>query len=73
MERTLGWRHFHVTGKRRAGGEVFACMTSTCDRDTKLWINCSILKSRQAWAPGWLQREVITYETLNLLSELIRR
>jgi tryptophan-rich hypothetical protein len=57
MERTLGWRHFHVTDKRRAAGETFVCMVSTCDGSKKLWMNASILKSRQAWAPGWLQKE----------------
>ena len=60
MERTLGWRHFHVTDKRRAGQEVFVCMVSTCDSTKKLWMNVGILKSRQAWAPGWLRKEELT-------------
>lgn len=48
-----------MTGKRKTGGETFACMTSTCDNSVLIWLNTSILKSRQAWAPGWLQREEI--------------
>ena len=60
MERTLGWRHFHVTDKRRAGLEVYVCMVSTCDSTKKLWMNVGILKSRQAWAPGWLRKEELT-------------
>ncbi|CAL5228478.1 g11620 [Coccomyxa viridis] len=59
MQRTLGWRHFHVTDKRKAAGETFICMVSTCNNDTKMWLNTSVLKSRSAWAPGWLQREEI--------------
>ena len=46
MQRTLGWRHFHVTDKRKAAGETFICMVSTCNNDTKMWLNTSVLKSR---------------------------
>ena len=48
MQRTLGWRHFHITDKRKAGGETFVCMVSTCNNDTKLWLNSSVLKGRCA-------------------------
>ena len=46
MQRTLGWRHFHVTDKRKAAGDTFACMVSTCNNDVKMWLNTSVLKSR---------------------------
>ena len=59
MERTLGWRHFHVTDKRKTAGETFVCMVSTCDGSKRLWMNSSILRSRDSWAPGWLQKEEI--------------
>lgn len=59
MQRTLGWRHFHIIDKRKAAGETFVCMVSTCNNDTKMWLNTSVLKSRSAWAPGWLQRDEI--------------
>lgn len=63
MERTLGWRHFQVADKRKTAGETFVCMVSTCgqhnDAGATLWLNSAVLKSRQAWAPGWLQREEI--------------
>ena len=63
MERTLGGRHFHVTDKRKTAGETFVCMVSTCDSSKRLWMHASILKSRQAWAPGWLQKEEIAAAT----------
>ena len=70
MERTLGWRHFQVTDKRKTAGETFVCLVSTCGRHNNagatLWLNSSVLKSRRAWAPGWLQRteiDQITGET----------
>ena len=37
-------------------GERYVLLVSTCDNDTKLWINLANLKRREAWAPGWLQR-----------------
>lgn len=49
-----------MTDKRKAGREVFVCMVSTCDSSKKLWINAGVLKSRQAWAPGWLRKEELT-------------
>ena len=63
-QRTLGWRHFHAVSQRREGetGERYVLLVSTCDANAKLWINAANLKSREAWAPGWLQRREL--ETL---------
>ncbi|BDA50957.1 hypothetical protein COCOBI_17-1760 [Coccomyxa sp. Obi] len=70
MERTLGWRHFQVTAKRKTAGETYVCLVSTCGQHNNagatLWLNSAVLKSRRAWAPGWLQRteiDQITGET----------
>ena len=48
MQRTLGWRHFHVTDRRKAGcsGETLVLLVATCDSSAKLWLNSSVLKSR---------------------------
>ncbi|PRW51032.1 hypothetical protein C2E21_5358 [Chlorella sorokiniana] len=57
MERTLGWRHFEAVQKRGQGREAYVLLESTCDRETKLWVNLQNLKDRARWASGWLQKE----------------
>ncbi|KAG0579906.1 hypothetical protein M758_4G134800 [Ceratodon purpureus] len=58
METTFGWRHFHVHSKRRGPGkDWFLEMVSTCDETTRFWLNAKILKDRERWAAGWLQKE----------------
>ena len=55
--RTLGWRHFHVSQKRvQSNGEKVCLLVSTCDASTQLWVPLTTLKSREAWAAGWLQK-----------------
>jgi len=56
MERTLGWRHFRVTQKKKQGKDVFVCLEATCDTDVMLWTNIKNLKDRATWAAGWLQK-----------------
>ncbi|XP_073388546.1 uncharacterized protein [Physcomitrium patens] len=57
MERTLGRHHFFVYSKRRGPGkEWFLEMVSACDDTTRLWINAKILRDRERWSAGWLQR-----------------
>ncbi len=52
-----------MTAKRKAAGETFVCLVSTCGQHNSagatLWLNSAVLKSRHAWAPGWLQRTEI--------------
>jgi len=58
MESTFGWRHFHVHSKRRGPGkDWFLEMVSTCDETTRFWLNAKILKDRERWSAGWLQKE----------------
>jgi len=55
--RTLGWRHFHVSQKRvQSNGEKVCLLVSTCDAGTQLWVPLATLRSREAWAAGWLQK-----------------
>jgi len=49
----LGWRHFQVINRQRAGRCVFAELVSACDRQARLWIDAQQLKNRQLWQPGW--------------------
>ena len=56
MERTLGWRHFRVTQKKKNGKELFVCLEATCDTNVMLWTNIKNLKDRSTWAAGWLQK-----------------
>lgn len=56
MERTLGWRHFHATQKRKNGRDTFVLLVATCDSSSQLWVNVKNLKDREAWAAGWLQK-----------------
>jgi tryptophan-rich hypothetical protein len=59
MERVFGWRHFECTQRRKEGKESFVLLTSTCDPETKLWINRKNLKNRDRWSAGWLQKKEI--------------
>ena len=56
MERTLGWRHYRCTQKRKQGKDTFVLMVATCDENVQLWVNMKNLKDRAAWAAGWLQK-----------------
>ncbi|KAL4531475.1 hypothetical protein Ndes2526B_g04412 [Nannochloris sp. 'desiccata'] len=56
MERTIGWRHFRVTQKKKQGKDVFVCLEATCDSNVSLWTNIKNLKDRGTWAAGWLQK-----------------
>ena len=57
-QETLGWRHFTASDTRRAGsqGHGFVELTATCDPLAKIWLNAALLKDRQRWAGGWLQK-----------------
>jgi tryptophan-rich hypothetical protein len=59
MERVFGWRHFECTQRRKEGKESFVLLASTCDPETKLWINSKNLKDRERWSAGWLQKKEI--------------
>ncbi|GAQ88812.1 hypothetical protein KFL_004610070 [Klebsormidium nitens] len=71
MERTLGWRHFRVAGKRRgpeaaaAGGSAawLVEMVATCDPSARLWINAQNLRDREHWSMGWLQKAELAART----------
>lgn len=57
MQRTMGWRHFRVTQRRKEGkNAAFVLMVATCDETVQLWVNLKNLKDRSLWAAGWLQR-----------------
>ena len=56
MQRTMGWRHFRVTQKRKHGKHTFVQLTATCDESCSVYVNLAILKDRELWAAGWLQR-----------------
>ncbi|WPT10727.1 hypothetical protein PSENEW3n2_00001899 [Picochlorum sp. SENEW3] len=70
MERTCGWRHFHVTQtmnlfvtpekdaqkKNKKKKTVYVLLVATCDDQVKLWCPISMLKCRELWAAGWLQK-----------------
>lgn len=36
MQRTLGWRHFRCTQKRKTGGQTYALLVATCDEGTQV-------------------------------------
>ena len=42
LERTFGWRHFHVQQKQNTGKDVFVLMQSTCDRTTQFWVRAAL-------------------------------
>lgn len=79
MERTCGWRHFHVTQtmnlfvtlddeaddttihtqkgkKKKKKKTVYVLLVATCDDQVKLWCPLNMLKCRDLWAAGWLQK-----------------
>ncbi|KAG0591251.1 hypothetical protein M758_1G157200 [Ceratodon purpureus] len=57
MERTFGRHHYYVHSKRRGPRkDWFLEMVSACDETTRFWINSKILKDREQWSAGWLQR-----------------
>lgn len=71
MERTCGWRHFHVTQtmhlmhrtessathtKKKKKKNVYVLLVATCDDTVRLWCPIDILQCRDVWAPGWLQK-----------------
>jgi len=57
LERTLGWRHFRVREMQKIGKLTFLLMAATCDESAMLWIPVDVLRSRNAWASGWLQKQ----------------
>ena len=52
-ERTFGWRHFQVVGRKNESALVFAELVAACDESVRFWINAQVLKDRQLWQPGW--------------------
>eukprot|EP01026_Neomeris_dumetosa_P083625 TRINITY_DN973_c0_g1_i4.p1 TRINITY_DN973_c0_g1~~TRINITY_DN973_c0_g1_i4.p1 ORF type:complete len:173 (-),score=8.04 TRINITY_DN973_c0_g1_i4:1-519(-) len=59
IQRTFGWRHFQVTGKKKEGKVTYICMQSVCDSTKSFWLNSKELKDRKVWAKGWLQTDLI--------------
>ena len=57
LERTLGWRHFSVKQKMKIGKTIYLLLVATCDDTARLWVPVDVLKSRQLWAAGWLQKQ----------------
>ncbi|KAF8071036.1 hypothetical protein HT031_001118 [Scenedesmus sp. PABB004] len=54
MSATLGWRHFRVVAQRKLGPHVFLLLQASCEAGAQLWVNAQALRSRGAWAAGWL-------------------
>lgn len=52
-QKTWGWRHFQVVNRRNQGKWVFAEMMSSCDPETRFWINAKQLKDQNLWEAGW--------------------
>lgn len=52
-QKTWGWRHFQVVNRKTQGKWVFAEMMSSCDAQTRFWINANQLKDRNLWEAGW--------------------
>jgi tryptophan-rich hypothetical protein len=52
-ERTFGWRHFRVVGRKNESTLVFAELVAACDESVRFWINAQALKDRRLWQPGW--------------------
>ncbi|GFE70458.1 TIGR02450 family Trp-rich protein [Chroococcus sp. FPU101] len=52
-QKTWGWRHFQVINRRNQGKWVFAEMMSSCDSQTRFWINAKQLKDQNLWEAGW--------------------
>jgi tryptophan-rich hypothetical protein len=52
-QKTWGWRHFQVVNRRNEGKWVFAELVSSCDPETRFWINATQLKDLTLWEAGW--------------------
>ncbi len=68
LERTFGWRHFEVKEymhvlkadpRKKNGKQTYVLLEATCDASVRLWVDIEILKSRQIWSAGWLQKETL--------------
>eukprot|EP00850_Spirogloea_muscicola_P011450 SM000071S21074 [mRNA] locus=s71:189844:191066:- [translate_table: standard] len=58
MESTFGWRHFQVDSKTKGQGKQwFVEMVSTCESNTRFFVNLRNLKDRASWSMGWLQKQ----------------
>ncbi|MCC0178371.1 TIGR02450 family Trp-rich protein [Waterburya agarophytonicola K14] len=53
IQKTWGWRHFQVIARKNQGKWIFAEMVSSCDPQTKFWLNAIQLKDDSLWLPGW--------------------
>lgn len=53
QEKTFGWRHFQVVGRKNQGSMVFAELVAACDSDVRFWLNAQSLRDRQLWQLGW--------------------
>jgi len=56
MERVFGWRHFECKQKMKISKRTYLLLVATCDDTARLWVHSDILKSRDVWAAGWLQK-----------------
>lgn len=65
MERVFGWRHFECKQKMNIAKRSYLLLVATCDDSARLWLHADILKSRNLWAAGWLQKS----ELVRLLEE----
>lgn len=52
-EKTFGWRHFQVIGRKNEGKLVFAELVSACDPSVRFWTSTKSLSDRDLWQPGW--------------------
>eukprot|EP00890_Picochlorum_soloecismus_P006665 jgi/Picsp_1/823/NSC_04312-R1_hypothetical protein CHLNCDRAFT_144126 [Chlorella variabilis] len=42
-----------------SNGKQFLLMVATCDERAKIWVPLDVVRCRDVWAPGWLQREAL--------------
>lgn len=56
MERVFGWRHFECKQKMKIAKRTYLLLVATCDDSARVWVHSDILKSRDVWAAGWLQK-----------------
>lgn len=61
MERIFGWRHFECKQKMKISKRTYLLLVATCDDTARLWIHADILKSRDVWAAGWLQKSELVH------------
>ncbi len=47
------WRHYRISGRRKAGQGIELEMMAVCDRDIRFWIPIEELKNNELWEPGW--------------------